>query len=225
MKKNIISYAMCTATCVAFYLLSSLIWTEESLAVDSTSKTRINFLELYSEDLNQIEVYLNNIKNLSAKFVQESSGGRLLEGNFLLSRPGKMKIEYNAQPKIIITVNGSILTYQDTELDETSYIRTNTTPASFLTRKNISFSAKDLKITNVEKSINQIKVSVMKKNRKDAGEFSLIFTSTPLRFIKMEVKNNLDQIVSVTLRKLNFSKPLPKDLFVIKNKNYPNNEY
>ena len=178
-------------------------------------------LEQYSKELSQIETYLNNIHDLSAKFIQESSGGKIIEGNFFLSRPGKMRIEYLAQPKILIIVNGAVLAYQDVELEETSHISTNTTPASFLTRQNISFSAKDVEITNVKKSADQIKVSLMKKNRKEAGEFSLIFANNPLRFIKMEVKNDLDQIVTVTLRDLNFSNPLSKNLFIIKNKNLP----
>ena len=212
MKKTIISYAMCIITCVAFYFASY----EKSLAAE-----KINFLEQYSKELSQIETYLNNINDLSAKFIQESSGGKIIEGNFFLSRPGKMRIEYLAQPKILIIVNGAVLAYQDVELEETSHISTNTTPASFLTRQNISFSAKDVEITNVKKSADQIKVSLMKKNRKEAGEFSLIFANNPLRFIKMEVKNDLDQIVTVTLRDLNFSNPLSKNLFIIKNKNLP----
>ena len=212
MKKTIISYAMCIITCVAFYFASY----EKSLAAE-----KINFLEQYSKELSQIETYLNNIHDLSAKFIQESSGGKTIEGNFFLSRPGKMRIEYLAQPKILIIVNGAVLAYQDVELEETSHISTNTTPASFLTRQNISFSAKDVEITNVKKSADQIKVSLMKKNRKEAGEFSLIFANNPLRFIKMEVKNDLDQIVTVTLRDLNFSNPLSKNLFIIKNKNLP----
>jgi hypothetical protein len=62
----------------------------------------------------------------------------------------------------------------------------------------------------------------MKKNRKEAGEFSVIFSTNPLKFIKMEVKNDLDQITSVTLKDPDFSKPISSSLFVIKNKNLPN---
>ena len=214
--KKIISYAMCLSTCVAFYFASCAVYSPKAIAAP-----KVNFLEEYSEDLSQIESYLNNIKNLSAKFIQESSDKSLVEGNFFLSRPGKMRIEYNAQPKILIVVNGSVLAYQDIELEETSYLSTNTTPASFLTRQNISFAAKDIEIINVKKSEGHIKVSVMKKNRKEAGEFSLIFSTNPLKFIKMEVKNDLDQIVTVTLADTNFSSPLSKNLFVIKNKNLP----
>ncbi|MBU6339777.1 MAG: outer membrane lipoprotein carrier protein LolA [Rickettsiales bacterium] len=216
MKKNIISYATCLATCVAFYFMLFAISKNSAIAAEKT-----NFLKEYSKELSQVETYLNNISNLSAKFVQETSNKTTLEGKFFLSRPGKMRVEYVSDPKVVIVVNGSILAYHDVELDEVSHISTNTTPASFLTRENISFSAKDVEITNVKKSTDQIKISLVKKNRKEAGEFSLIFANNPLRFLKMEVKNDLDQIITVTLKDLNFSSELSKNLFIIKNKNLP----
>lgn len=208
--RNIKSYAGIIA-CVAFYLSS------QALAANKITEDKsVNFYKGYKADLKQIESHLNNIKYLSAKFIQESSDGNLVEGKFFLSRPGKMRIEYLANPKIIIIVNGSILSYHDVELDEVSRLRTNTTPASFLTRPNISFSSKDVELTNINKTPSRIKVSVMKKNRKEAGEFSLIFARNPLQFIKMEVKNDLDQVVGVTLSEKDFTSPITKKLFIIK---------
>jgi outer membrane lipoprotein-sorting protein len=181
-------------------------------------------VEEYRSELQAVESYLNGIKNLSAKFIQESSGGTV-EGKFFLSRrkdvSGKMRVEYLAQPKVLIVVNGSILSYQDIELDEISHLSTNTTPASFLTRPNISFSAKDIEITNIKKSDSEIKISLMKKNRKEAGEFSLTFALNPLKFVKMEVKNDVNQAVSVTLSNIDFVTEIPDQFFVIKNKNLP----
>ncbi len=173
-------------------------------------------------DLTPIEDYLNNIKNLTAKFVQESEGG-LVEGKFYLSRnsenSGKMRVEYLAEPKILIVVNGAVLSYYDVELDEISHISTNTTPASFLTRPKISFSAKDIEVTKVEKSQNQISISLVKKNRKDAGEFTLVFDLNPIRFVKMKVKNDLNQTVSVSLSDIDFNSPIPNKMFVLRSKN------
>ena len=201
--KAVTSYAS-LITCVAFYFVTCPAFAAEKK------------FDEHRADLEQIETYLNNIHNLSAKFIQETSEGNVSEGKFFLSRPGKMRIEYLAQPKIVIAVNGAVLSYFDVELDEISRLSTNTTPASFLTRENISFFAKDVEITNFKKSAGQIKVSVMKKNRKEAGEFSLIFATNPLRFSKMEVKNDLDQIVSVTLSDIDFVSPISDKMFVIK---------
>lgn len=202
--KALISYAS-LVTCVAFFSFEAL-----------AAEKKQDIVESYKSDLQQVENYLNNIKNLSAKFVQESAEGNLVEGKFLLSRPGKMRIEYSAQPKVIVVVNGAVLSYFDVELDEISRLSTNTTPASFLTRENISFSAKDVEITNVKKTTGQIKISVMKKNRKEAGEFSLIFSTNPLRFDKMEVKNDLDQTIRVTLSDIDFISPISDKMFVLK---------
>jgi outer membrane lipoprotein-sorting protein len=197
------SYASLGA-CVAFFLFSFNSFSAEK-----------NF-DNHKVELEQIENYLNGIKNLSAKFTQETSDGSFVDGKFFLSRPGKMRVEYLAKPKIVIVVNGSILSYFDVELDEVSRLSTNTTPASFLTRDKISFFAKDVELTDVKKSANQIKVSVMKKNRKEAGEFSLVFSTNPLRFIKMEVKNDLDQVIDVVLSDTDFTSPISDKMFVVK---------
>lgn len=174
-----------------------------------------------TEDLTQIESYLNNIKNISADFTQQSESGTVA-GKFYLARnsetAGKMRVEYLAEPKIVIVVNGAVLSYFDVELDEISHLSTNTTPASFLTRPNISFAAKDIEVTKVEKEPNQISISLVKKNRKDAGEFTLIFDLNPLRFIKMKVKNDLEQIVTVTLSNIDFKSAIPNKSFVISRK-------
>ncbi len=214
MKLNKISYAMQLVACVAFFCASFII--------NLSAKAEENPLLLqYKTELEAIENYLNNIKNLSAKFIQKT-GNNIVEGRFYLSRPGKMRVEYTNQPKILIIVNGSVLTYQDLELEETSNLSTNTTPASFLTRPTISFWAKDVEVTKVIKTADSIAVSVIKKNRTEAGEFSLIFKTNPeLGFYKMEVKNDLDQKTSVTLRDVAFDENIDNNLFIIRNKNLP----
>lgn len=202
------SYAL--NLCIAFFCI---ITTQSALA-------QSKFLNQYSQELTQIENFLNNIKTLTCRFIQNSNGS-IVEGKFYLSRnkesSGKMRVEYLADPKVLIVVNGAILSYQDIELDEVSRLSTNTTPASFLTRPNISFSAKDVEITNVTKSNNEIKVSVMKKNRKEAGEFSLIFKLDPFEFVKMEVKNDLEQIIAIQLKNIDFQSKISDKLFTIKN--------
>jgi outer membrane lipoprotein-sorting protein len=194
-----------------------------SKSPQSKNKSSENFLEKYHSDVIKIEEFLNNIINLKASFIQTIEDSSV-EGIFYLSRnkesAGKMRIEYLAQPKVVIAVNGSILTYHDIELDEISRLSTNTTPASFLTRPNIAFNSKDIEITNIEKNQDLIKISLLKKNRKDAGEFSLIFKNEPLEFIKMEVKNDLGQIISVSLKNIEFPSSIPNKFFIIKDNNF-----
>jgi outer membrane lipoprotein-sorting protein len=196
--------------CIAFFYLTTL----------NQASAKPELISQYRQELNIIENFLNKIENLTSDFVQNSNGEEVF-GKFYLSRniqsSGKMRIEYLAEPKILIVVNGPILSYHDIELDEITRLSTNTTPASFLTRPNISFTAKDVEVTNIKKNNNEIKVSVVKKNRKEAGEFSLIFSINPFEFIRMEVKNDLDQVITVALKNIDFNNKIPNKLFVIKN--------
>lgn len=178
-------------------------------------------LLLHKQDLSMIENYLNNIEYLKADFIQESQNGNLSNGTLLLSRPGKMRIDYQSPQKLSIIVNGNVLAYIDVELEETSYLTTNSTPASFLTRKHFSFSAIDVEITDFRKTPNSIRVSLLKKNKKSAGVFSLTFETNPLRFSKMEVKNDLDEITKVSFTTMKFGDRIEDQIFVIKNKNLP----
>jgi outer membrane lipoprotein-sorting protein len=180
-----------------------------------------NLLTKNKADLSLVENYLNNIKSLEANFVQESSSGGVVNGKLLLLRPGKMRIEYGKPSPSLIIANGSVLAYTDLELEETSYLTTNSTPASFLTRPFFSFAAKDVEITGFSKSADFIKVSIVKKNKKEAGEFSLIFQTNPFKFVKMEVKNDLDETTKVSFTTTKFGGKIDDKLFVIKNKNLP----
>jgi outer membrane lipoprotein-sorting protein len=188
-----------------------------SLFVVTYANDKSDF-SLYQSDLSQIEKYLNNITHFSADFIQELDNEKI-KGKFFLSRnnkkSGKMRIEYLDKPKILVVVNGPILYYQDIELDEISSISTNTTPASFLTRPKISFTATDIKITDIKSTNNEIQVSIIKKNRPDAGEFTLVFSKNPWQFLKMQVKNELDQNIVVYLDNIKFHENL-NSLFIVK---------
>ena len=187
----------------------------------STASSGQDFFNKNRDDLTKIENYLNNIKFLNATFTQETSNGNTSSGKFLLSRPGKMRVEYDKPSPLLIIANGSVLAYTDLELEETSYLSTNSTPASFLTRKNFSFSAKDIEIVNFEKTTDSIKVAIVKKNKKEAGVFGLIFKTNPMKFIKMEVKNDLDETTKVSFVSAKFGEEIDDKVFVIKNKNLP----
>ncbi len=176
---------------------------------------------LESSYLLKIENFLNGIKNLSSDFTQENNNGADAVGKFYISRPGKMRIEYRSNPKMLITVNGSVLTYKDLDLDEISNLSTNTTPASLLTRKNISFKAKDILIDSLKVNQNQVSVTVIKKNRPEAGKFRLIFNKEVTEFKKMEVIDDLGQVVTVKLSNVTYPGHLPSNLFYIKSSNLP----
>jgi len=207
MKAGYINKLLFTLFCFLFLFVSN------SKAANRASKTE----KLY---LTKIELFLNSIENLASDFTQDNNGNSSI-GKFYISRPGKMRIEYTSNPKLLITVNGSVLTYKDIELDEISNLSTNTTPASLLTRKNISFRAKDISIDNLNIGDVEVSVTVTKKNRPEAGKFRLIFDKEVTIFKRMEVIDDLGQVVTVKLSNITYPKKLSSRLFYIKSSNLP----
>ncbi|MFT5703928.1 MAG: outer membrane lipoprotein-sorting protein [Rickettsiales bacterium] len=187
----------------------------------SLANSSEDILRRNKSDLTQIEKYLNGIKFLKSDFIQRTSNGALSKGKFFLSRPGKMRVEYGDPTPLLIIVNGSVLSYTDVELEETSYLTTNSTPASFLTRKNFSFFAKDVEIVDFEKSEDFTKVGIVKKNKKEAGIFRLIFSNNPLEFVMMEVNNDLGELTEVKFTNAKFGEEINDKLFITKNKLLP----
>ena len=211
MESRIILYRSISKTLFCFLFLFSLFLSNYSFASDSKNHY------IY---LSKIEKFLNNIKNLSSDFTQIHEG-QVSRGKFYISRPGKMRVEYSSEPKLLITVNGSVLTYKDLELDEVANLSTNTTPASLLTRKNISFKAKDISIERLTIGSDYISVTVLKKNNPEAGKFRLFFDKEITKFEKMEIVDDLNQTITVKLSNIKRPAKLSNNLFYIKSSNLP----
>ena len=100
--------------------------------------------------LNQLENYLNKFNNISSQFIQSSSDGTENSGKILISKPGKLRIEYKKENKFLIIADGKWLHYFDTELNEIQSIIIEKSPAWILLKKNINLK-KDFNIKKLEK--------------------------------------------------------------------------
>ena len=101
-------------------------------------------------DIARIEDYLSQLQTLKARFLQISSDGGFAEGDLFISRPGKMRIDYDPPMPILIVADGRFLVFYDEELDQISYVPLGSTPASILTRDNVSFTGGDLIVTDFD---------------------------------------------------------------------------
>ncbi len=188
----------------------------------SQTIAKTDLLSKHQEDLFIIENYLNNIKQFSANFYQESNE-KTAKGRFFLSKndkKGKIRIEYQTKPKILIIINGSKLIYQDLELEETSYLDSSTTPASFLLKSNISFSDPKVSITDITKNEQEIIIS-LKQNQKEASQIEarIAFNINPTFLKRIESTNEMGQNVVLRLENIDTLTPISNKLFIAKNQN------
>ena len=109
-----------------------------------------NVFSIDNKLLKNIENYLNELNNISSEFVQSTSSGTQDTGKILISKPGKLRIEYKGKNKLLIVADGKWLHYFDIELNEVQSLTIKKSPAWILLKKNIDLK-NDFNINKLEK--------------------------------------------------------------------------
>lgn len=91
--------------------------------------------------------YLNNLKDIKGEFVQKTSDGKVENGYFLISKPGKMKIEYDNG--MILLADGENLIYYDSESDQITTLDLKDSPAAILLLNDVKLDGSDAKVVYV----------------------------------------------------------------------------
>lgn len=130
-------------------------------------------------DLSRIERYLNNLRTMSARFMQSTTDGGEAQGAFYVARPGKLRVEYDPPNKILIVSDGSQIHYYDSELGQVSTISLSDTPAAVLVRDNYKFGT-DVRVSDYQKGPGAIRVTLEDIKNADAGALTLTFQDNPL---------------------------------------------
>jgi outer membrane lipoprotein-sorting protein len=153
--------------------------------------------EAAQRDLARIEAYLNDLTTLDSRFVQLSQDG-FVEGRLRLSRPGDLRIDYEAPVPVEIVASGIMMMYHDRELGQTTFLPVSETPAYFLLRDRIDLSD-GLTVTAFEREASAIRVTIVETGNPDAGEITVVFEDKPLRLVKWRVTDATGNIIDVAL--------------------------
>lgn len=150
-------------------------------------------------DVARVEAYLNGIKTLSAKFLQVAENGATAQGQFYLSRPGKLRLEYDPPVPILLLSEGhDFLIHYDKSLKTVAYVPINSTPAGLLVRDNIALGG-DLTVTAVERGPASLRISVVQTKDPRAGRITLVFSDRPMQLTNWVVIDGQGQTTRVAL--------------------------
>ncbi len=164
-------------------------------------------------DIGRIEAYLNRIDTMKARFLQSSSAGNLSEGTLFISRPGKLRIEYDPPVPILIVAARGVLTYYDKELEQVNKIDLDSTPAGILVNKTISFTSSAFTVTRFERKADAARVTLVRREDPMEGSLTLVFSDRPLTLRKWIVIDAQGVEITVSLLKTRFGLPLNPELF------------
>jgi outer membrane lipoprotein-sorting protein len=163
-------------------------------------------------DLGRIETYLNGLRTATATFLQVADNGGVARGRMYLSRPGKMRFEYEPPTPVLMVSTGGSLVYYDSLLKQTSYLPIDSTPLGLLLRDTIKFGS-EVTITRFERGLGTIRISLVETKSADQGSLILTFADRPLALKQWTVIDQQRKATTVTLMELQADVKLDPKLF------------
>lgn len=149
-------------------------------------------------DLARIQTYMNGLRTMSAHFFQSSSDGSEAEGTLYLSRPGKLRVQYDPPTPILIVSDGTQVHYYDSELGQVSTVALSSTPAAVLVRDDYKIGT-DIRVLHYERGPGAIRVTLEDSKNPDAGKLTLTFQDKPLVLKQWKVTDPQGIVTTVAL--------------------------
>lgn len=163
-------------------------------------------------DVARVEDYLNAIRTLSARFMQISDNGGTAEGSLYLSRPGKLRLEYDPPVPILLVANSGFLIHYDKQLKAVTHLPIDSTPAGLLVREHVALSG-DVAVTSVERGPGSLRVTVVQSKDPQAGRITLVFGERPFALSNWQVTDAQGSVTRVALIEPRSGMPLDPALF------------
>ena len=157
--------------------------------------------------------WLRAVQGRHADFRQVTGNGAVSTGKMWVSRPGRMRFEYDPPSPIVLLADSTSVYYWDKQLNEKSKYPLRDTPAWFFLRDPIDFGA-DVIVTGFQHlGENIVRVTVVERKDPGAGSLTLDFSEKPLALRQWTVVDQRGNLTTVTLSDTRFGVALDPRLF------------
>lgn len=198
--------------CYRFFFLLTLtlpLWAAPPSSEKSTPDTRHKDVSI-----DKINAYLNGITTLKASFTQKNPDGSHQKGLFFLQRPGKMRLKYAAPAEHLIISDGTFLIFHNPDLDESTHVPLDQTPAEFLVKENVDLT-RDAQILDLQTGEQNVRLTLVRREDPDSGTLILVFHAHPFSLKEWIIQDQNGSITHVFLDHLEKGVSLPDVLFVL----------
>ena len=171
------------------------------------------------QDLQRIEDYLNNLKNISAGFLQIDGAGGMMHGELAIARPGKMRVDYDSPSKNFMIADGDFVHIWNDDLQSQTNVEQGTSLAEFILRDPVRMSG-DVTVTKIKRFPAKIEVTLVQTNDPGAGSLTLVFEDRPLKLRQWKVVDPQGRTTGVNLENMSDDAKFPAGYFVFSPPNF-----
>lgn len=161
----------------------------------------------------EVERYFNSIRTMQARFVQSNPGGTVVQGTLSVSRPGRMRFEYDPPSQLKIVADGSQVTMWDIANRDFGQWPIGWTAASFLVREPMVLQGGDLTVEKIERADGMLQLTMSQTRKPSEGKVIVRLAENPMVLRGWSIIDSRGQRVDVSLNGLQTGLPLAASLF------------
>ena len=167
----------------------------------------------FNPQVAEVERYFNGIRTMQARFVQSNPNGTVVQGTLSVSRPGRMRFEYDPPSQLKIVADGSQVTMWDIANRDFGQWPIGWTAASFLVREPLVLQGGDLTVEKVERADGMLQLTMSQTRKPNEGKVIVRVNENPMVLRGWTIIDNRGQRVDVSLNGLQTGLPLAASLF------------
>lgn len=164
--------------------------------------------------LQRVNAAFNAMHDMQATFTQVEFDGARTTGRFFLSKPGKVRFQYDRPNPLEVIADGHDLVVRDRKLNTQDYFPLRQTPLRYLLNDKIDLT-KDAKVLAVLQDPDLVTVVIEDRNDFSQGQLTLFFDAKSLELRQWSVIDGNGRETAVAVQNVTLNRPNNPDLFTI----------
>lgn len=166
-------------------------------------------------DLARLDAALNSITNFEGTFYQHNPDGTVDSGKIFVSRPGKMRFEFNDPNPLLVVSDGVTLVQHDKLLETTDRVPLSATPLNFFLKENVRLE-RDTEVISLLKDQQTIRVTSRDGSGEMDGALTMVFDAQNLAFKAWMIEDVMGGLTVVELTDLAYNGNIDPRLYVFR---------
>lgn len=155
------------------------------------------------------------VKTARGKFEQYSPDGAFSTGQFAMSRPGKVRFDYDDPVPLLLVSDGTTVALQDADLETTDRVPLSSTPLSLLLSDKLDFE-KEAEVVDVRRTADATNITVRDKTGEMEGTLTVVLSKADNTLTGWRTEDANGGRTSVLLTNVETGVKLNPRLFILK---------
>ncbi|GBR01924.1 LolA family protein [Acetobacter oeni] len=168
--------------------------------------------------IDRVQDKMNSVVTMRGRFEQTAADGQKTTGDVWLSRPGRMRFQYDKPSPLLLVANDGKVIFRDSQLDQITEIPIERTPLGLLLGAHISLSG-DVTVTSFRKENGVIQISAVRTTSPGEGTLVMAFDEKSLSMLGWIVVDAQGRQTQVRLSDLVSGADTPSKLFILPKEN------